>query len=130
VKANIRVYGENEEYTLSPYYLIRDRMVGRIPYTSNELGVRLTLLNIMPEQNAFSIGVETTQKDYIVLKAIEKPLINILWVGTLLLMFGFGIATHRRYQEFKKQREKEAGTAFQGDQPPKRKKPRKGAVSV
>jgi len=130
VKANIRVYGENEEYSLSPYYLIRDRMVGRIPYTSNELGVRLTLLNIMPEQNSFSIGVETTQKEYIVLKAIEKPLINILWVGTLLLMVGFGIATTRRYKEFKKQREKEAGTTFKSPQKPKQKKPRKGAVSV
>jgi len=131
VKAHIRIMGENDDYTLSPYYLIRDRMVGRIPYTSNELGVRLTLLNIKPEQNSFSVGVETTQKEYIVLKAIEKPLINILWAGTLLLMIGFGIATNRRYQEFKKQRDKESTPQrSRNTNKVEKKKPRRGAVSV
>jgi cytochrome c-type biogenesis protein CcmF len=129
VKANIRVYGENEEYLLSPYYLIRDRMVGRIPFTSNELGVRLTLLNIKPEENSFAVGVETTQKDYIVMKAIEKPLINVLWAGTILLMIGFGIAVNRRYKDFIKQREQEENPLPAKKDSPKRKKSR-GAVSA
>ncbi len=131
VKANIRVLGENIEYMLSPYYLIRDRMVGRIPFTSSELGVRLTLLNIKPEENSFSVGIETTQKDYIVLKAIEKPLINILWIGTLLLMIGFGVATTRRYKDFVQQREQEKSSHLPKKNPetPKQRKTR-GTVSV
>jgi cytochrome c-type biogenesis protein CcmF len=128
VQANIKVFGENAEYMLQPYYLIRDRLVGRIPYTSNELGIRVTMLNIMPEENSFQLGIETTQKDYIVLKAMEKPLINILWAGTLLLMIGFGIATSRRYEEFKKQRDKEATQSHKREKPaPKRPQ---GTVSV
>ncbi|MEK6476294.1 cytochrome c biogenesis protein CcsA [Catalinimonas sp. 4WD22] len=130
VKANIRVYGENEEYVLTPYYLIRDRMVGRVPFTSNELGIRLTLLNIKPEENSFAIGIETTQKDYIVLKAIEKPLINILWAGTILLMIGFGIATNRRYKEFVKQREQESTTKPKKKRSKTEPKKAKGTVSV
>jgi cytochrome c-type biogenesis protein CcmF len=44
--------------------------------------------------------VETRQKDWVVIKALEKPLINILWLGTGLLMVGFGIAMVRRFREF------------------------------
>jgi len=122
VKANIRVLGEYEEYVLTPYYLIRDRMVGRIPFTSNELGVRLTLLNIKPEENSFTVGVETTQKEYIVLKAIEKPLINVLWAGTILLMVGFGIAVNRRYKEFVMQRDEVKKHKNKGNKPQEKRK--------
>ena len=58
-------------------------------------------MNVIPEENSFVIGAYTTQKDYIILKAIEKPLINILWSGTLILILGFILAINRRYREFK-----------------------------
>ena len=41
-----------------------------------------------------------------VLKAVEKPLINVLWIGTLILMTGFTVALVRRSREFVKMREK------------------------
>lgn len=106
VKAYIRVKGEYEDYLAEPIFLIRNRMVGRIPYEIGDLGVQLTLLNIHPDTGEFSIGVSTRQKDYVILKAMEKPLINVLWLGTLTLMAGFGIAMTRRIREFKKMKEK------------------------
>src|SRR5690606_8031327 len=102
VKAQIRVRGEYEDYFAEPIFLIRNRMVGRIPYEIGDLGVQMTLLNIHPETGQFSIGINTRQKDYVILKAMEKPLINVLWLGTGLLMVGFGIAIVRRYREFTK----------------------------
>ena len=104
VQATVVVAAENQEYALKPVYLIRDRMVGRVADTETELGARISLLTISPEDNTFTFGVETTQKDYIVLKAIEKPLINVLWIGTLLMLFGFGIAIYRRYGDLTKPR--------------------------
>lgn len=106
VKAHIRVKGEYEEYIAEPIFLIRNRMVGRIPDEIGDLGIQLTLLNIHPEDNQFSIGISTRQKDYVILKAMEKPLINVLWLGTLMLMTGFTVAMTRRIREFKKMREK------------------------
>lgn len=102
VEASVKIYGETEAYTLQPIYLIRDRMVGRIPDEMTELGIRVTLMNIHPETDSFTMGVETTQKDYVVMKAIEKPFINILWTGTILMAFGFGIAMYRRFSELGK----------------------------
>jgi cytochrome c-type biogenesis protein CcmF len=106
VKASIRVKGEYEDYIAEPIFLIRNRMVGRIPDEIRDLGVQLSLLNIHPETNEFSIGISTRQKDYVILKALEKPFINLLWVGTLLVMAGFAVAIVRRFREFEKMREK------------------------
>lgn len=106
VKATIRVQGEYEEYVAEPIFIIRNRMVGRIPDEIRDLGVQLTLMNIYPESGEFSIGVSSRQKDYIILKAMEKPLINVLWLGTLMLMVGFTIAIVRRYREFSKMKQK------------------------
>ncbi|GAA0892362.1 cytochrome c biogenesis protein CcsA [Fulvivirga kasyanovii] len=106
VKATITVQGEESEYVVQPVFLIKNGMVGRISDEVSDLGLKLTLLNIYPEKNSMAIGANTRQKDWVVLKAMEKPLINVLWLGTLLLMAGFGIAINRRYSEFKKMREK------------------------
>ena len=106
VKAQIRVKGEYDDYIAEPIFLIRNRMVGRIPDEIGDLGVQLTLVNIHPETNQFTIGISTRQKDYVILKAMEKPLINVLWLGTIMVMTGFGIAIARRFREFTKMKEK------------------------
>jgi cytochrome c-type biogenesis protein CcmF len=106
VKAHIRLKGEHQDYIAEPIFLIRNRMVGRIPDEIRDLGVRLTLLNIHPETNEFSIGISTRQKDYVILKALEKPFINVLWLGTFVLMTGFAVAFVRRVREFQKMKEK------------------------
>ena len=121
VQATVRVQAESREYLLKPIYLIRDRMVGRVPYTESELGIRISLATISPENNAFTFEVETTQKDYIVLKAIEKPLINVLWMGTLVMLIGFGMAIYRRYDDFSKKRSKSDRPVSGG----KKKQPRR-----
>jgi cytochrome c-type biogenesis protein CcmF len=106
VKATIKVKGEYQEYLAEPIFIIRNRMVGRIPDEIKDLGIQLTLLNIHPETNQFSIGIKTRQKDFIILKALEKPMINVLWIGTLVVMTGFSMAIIRRFREFNKMKEK------------------------
>lgn len=102
VQATILVYGSGETYQLKPYYVIRDNMAGKIPDENTEIGLKININNIKPETDSFTLSVRTSQKDYIVMKAINKPLINLLWIGTLVLMLGFIIAIIRRYGEFYK----------------------------
>ena len=106
VKARVRIQGEHGEYFAEPIFLIKDKMVGRIPDEVQDLGIRISLLNIHPETNEFSMGINTRQKDWVVIKAMEKPYINVLWIGTLILMAGFGIAMSRRIREFRKMKAK------------------------
>lgn len=106
VKAKIQIRGEKGDYFAEPIFVIKDKMAGRIPDEVADLGLRLTLLNIHPETNEFALGINTRQKDWVVIKALEKPYINVLWLGTLVLMIGFGIAMTRRVREFRKMKEK------------------------
>lgn len=106
VRAKVHIQGKKGDYFAEPIFLIKDKMVGRIPDEVQDLGLRISLLNIHPETNEFSIGINTRQKDWVVIKALEKPFINVLWIGTLVLMTGFGIAISRRIREFRKMKEK------------------------
>ena len=63
--------------------------------------MKITLLNIHPDSNEFLLGLQTRQKDWVIIKAMEKPYINILWLGTGLLMVGFSMAMVRRFRERK-----------------------------
>jgi cytochrome c-type biogenesis protein CcmF len=106
VKATVRIQGEQGDYVAEPLFVIKDKLVGRIPDEVKDLGVRITLMNIHPETSEFTIGLNTRQKDWVVIKALEKPYINVLWIGTLVLMTGFGIAMTRRIREFTKMKAK------------------------
>ncbi|MFL5731104.1 MAG: cytochrome c biogenesis protein CcsA [Cytophagaceae bacterium] len=109
VTARIKILGSNNKvYYAKPSYivLLEDKMVGQIPEIIEDLGLKISFLHIDPQTNSFTFGVNTSQKDYIVLKAIEKPMINVLWIGTLLLVLGMIMAIVRRYNEFVKMRDK------------------------
>jgi cytochrome c-type biogenesis protein CcmF len=106
VKATVVVKGAKEEYTAEPVFVIQNNMVGRVSAEIPQLGILFTLLNIHPESNDFTLGTNTRQKDWVVIKTLEKPLINVLWVGTLVLMAGFSIAMARRFREFRLMKQK------------------------
>lgn len=113
IEAKLRILAEGREYEARPKYFInmKDTSLLPVPEVIEDLGVRLTLLKINPSQedgqtDTFAFGIETTQKDYIIMKAVEKPFINVLWIGSLVLSLGFGIAIFRRYDEFRKMRDK------------------------
>ena len=42
---------------------------------------------------------EKTSEDLLVLSVEKKPLINLFWLGTVLLMLGLAVATYRRAKE-------------------------------
>jgi cytochrome c-type biogenesis protein CcmF len=107
VKAQIRVFDKEQPFTIEPTYAInQDRMVMRKPETNEQLGLRMQLMEIDPQTGTFNFDVTRKQRDYIVIKVVEKPLINLLWIGTLILVIGFLMATTRRFRDFAKMRDR------------------------
>jgi cytochrome c-type biogenesis protein CcmF len=107
VRATINLFGEeNQMYLAEPVYIIKSNRVGKQPDVIRELASKITIEAINPETNTVTLGLNATQKEFIIIKALEKPHINILWIGTLVMVAGFIIALRRRYTEFMMMRDK------------------------
>jgi cytochrome c-type biogenesis protein CcmF len=99
---------DGTSYPIHPNLVIlaAENAWGAIPEMNEELGVKISLEKVKPDSNEFVFNVNTCQKDYIIIKAIEKPGINLLWIGTLLVVLGLSMAMFRRYKEFVAMRNK------------------------
>ncbi len=97
-KASVRVLNRDGEKMMYPIFAIKNGEVWSKPVVSNELGIRAQLTMIDPATGRFTFAISRGDKEYVVLKAIEKPHINLLWLGTALLMIGMSIASVRRFK--------------------------------
>jgi cytochrome c-type biogenesis protein CcmF len=55
-----------------------------------------------PQQASFSLTVQ--DREYIVLKAIEFPMINLLWIGSVIMTIGTLLSVFHRYRERKRRK--------------------------
>jgi cytochrome c-type biogenesis protein CcmF len=97
-QATLRILERDGERIMKPIFAIKNREVWSKPVISSELGIRAQLLAINPETGKFTFAISRGEKEYIVLKALEKPHINLLWLGTALLVIGMSIASARRFR--------------------------------
>lgn len=87
---------------LAPVYYIRDQYENYIEDTLKDVGLYTRLSRILPEDNATNARAEIMVKqinpkdDYIVLKAMVFPYINVLWLGTLVMVIGFLLSIWNR----------------------------------
>ena len=113
VKAIIRVIGKNTQtYTAEPILVVNQQegKMANIPETMPEVGARVTFKNINTETGEIILSADVGEKDYIIMKAMEKPMINLLWAGSIIVILGFLISLRRRTNDSKGQKEKEAKT--------------------
>ena len=97
VQANFQVLGKNsQQFTLSPIFVIKGGMVAMPAFESEETGIKIKFTGINPQAQEFGFAWNTTQQELIVVKALEKPYINLVWIGSILVFIGLFIATYRR----------------------------------
>ncbi len=101
---------QGEEYEAEPVYLIRDNRAVYIPDTIIALNTEIRLEEIRPQTEKFVIGVRSAVKEdkFITLKALLFPYINVLWLGWIITVIGFGISVWQRVKEYKRVRAREA----------------------
>lgn len=102
VAAMLKIKMDSLEYEAKPVYTIDgNRRPGMIEADVPELGLKFAFVNVNPKAGTIQLQVEQKPagNDWIVLKAIEKPAINLLWLGTFVLTAGFLIAIYRRMKE-------------------------------
>ena len=95
VEASVNIMANNQEYIAKPVYIIEDNKVGLIPDIIDDLGIKIYLSEIIPDSQSFKITFQTTQKNWVIIEAVQKPLINLLWIGFFILLFGLFLSLNR-----------------------------------
>lgn len=81
-----------------PTYVIRSQSEQMIQDTIPNFDVYVRLSKIIPDANAAVIDYKQPNSldDYIIMKAIVFPYINVLWIGTIMMIIGFFISLVKR----------------------------------
>ncbi len=90
-----------EKYQVKPVYILEleNNIASHIDAKSEETNLRVRFNNVLTETGQMEIKVwkdTSEEKDFIVMKAIVFPYINILWIGSILLIIGTLIAMYNR----------------------------------
>jgi cytochrome c-type biogenesis protein CcmF len=110
LQAEIIVNSLGDTFIARPEFISEDRI--RIKESIiNEAGIMVIMDRIIQDENdernmKFIVTTATRRPkiDYIILKAIEFPYINLLWGGTLIMIFGFTLSIFQRFKEAKRRR--------------------------
>jgi len=81
-------------------FVIRDRSFSfSVPDSIPDLGIKLSFKGIDPESASFKFELEEKapkQNEFIVMKAIVFPGINVLWIGIVVMGLGTFLAVFNR----------------------------------
>jgi cytochrome c-type biogenesis protein CcmF len=108
VGANLRImHVDSRQNNVTPLYVIRGNSSFSVDTTLESSGLNFSFIKIDPENEEFHIRIrEKTSNagDFIILKAIIFPGINILWIGCILMAIGTAVAVVARIRIQKKSR--------------------------
>jgi cytochrome c-type biogenesis protein CcmF len=101
----LEVNANEQVYQSEPIFLIKGNTKVDFGKKVDEAGLKLRFTNILPEKDKLELTVyekpKSDKKDWIVLKAISFPYINLFWGGTIIMVIGFILSIFRRSNEVK-----------------------------
>lgn len=105
VGINMLAKDENSKtYTAQPVFVIdmaNENSISSIPSEIKELGLTVDVTKIDPQSKKVTLAIRETEKpvDFIIMKAIVFPYINLVWLGGILTFLGAFISMLRRRKE-------------------------------
>lgn len=107
--ANLKVIARNKVYTAKPIFAIADQSFYTIEDMVNEAGLKFQFY-IKAGENGVSAFLEVAERpavrDFIIMKAIVFPYINLLWGGVIFMVIGFVISIVRRTKDYNRSNER------------------------
>lgn len=99
--AYLVAYTEKDTFGAQPVFLIDGKIPDMQEDEIPQLGLELAFVGVDPENDRLTIQAKYVDpfSDHVTIKAIQKPFINLLWLGTFILVFGFLLSIYRRWQE-------------------------------
>jgi cytochrome c-type biogenesis protein CcmF len=100
VGAKLSIIDINKKVRLAePIFIIKDNTIYSDEAIVDDLGLRISFNKIHPETGKIDLAFsekKNNSREFIVLKAIVFPYINLLWTGAILMIIGTIIAIRKR----------------------------------
>jgi len=96
---------KGEVTTATPIYIIKGREVYTVPDTLNDGDLVFFFDKIDPTSGEINIRMtekEPQKKEFVILKAIVFPYINVLWSGIVIMFLGTAIAVRHRIRVYRR----------------------------
>ena len=95
---------EGNNFNSEPIFVIDTKngnQINSIPAEQDNLGLTFNVVRVNPETKKFSITVREREKpiDFIIMKAIVFPYINLVWLGGILTFLGTLFGAAKRWRE-------------------------------
>lgn len=108
VGAKLKVISkQGKTYDAMPIYYLRDSAYQyTVADTVHNQALYIRFDKILPQQKKIQLQVKQSGivNDYIVMKAYVFPFINILWIGTLVMIIGFLMSIRTAYRKLSRKR--------------------------
>lgn len=103
VGAQLKVFSkQGKAYEAMPIYYLRDSSYQySVADTVENQALYIRFTKILPQQKKIELEVKQSGivNDYIVMKAYVFPFINVLWIGTLVMIIGFIMSIRTAYKK-------------------------------
>jgi cytochrome c-type biogenesis protein CcmF len=101
--AELTVHNFNKTFQARPIYGIQGNKAVNYDALVEEAKLKFSFVGVNPQDG--SITIETSEADlsgdFIIMKAIVFPWINLVWAGTIIMIIGFMVAIIRRIKEYR-----------------------------
>jgi cytochrome c-type biogenesis protein CcmF len=100
IEALLKALDKNGDTAFAkPIYLIQSNNGYTIPDSIPNLGLKFEFNRVIPLSGKINISVSEkkgNKKEFIIMKALMFPFINLLWTGAILLIIGCALAIFNR----------------------------------
>ena len=105
VSVRLLTLGLNKQVKIiEPVFIIKDRRIETQAVELQKAGLKIDFTGINPDDGTIELSISEkfkNKKEFIIMKAVVFPYINILWMGCILLIIGTWIAIVHRIRENK-----------------------------
>lgn len=101
IAACVSLKNKKQKRTHQPLYIVRDSTVIPDLYEAEDYGIKMRIETFDPQAEVLDMTVwehESVRRDFVVMQASIFPLINVLWLGCILMAIGTFMAVWSRWK--------------------------------
>lgn len=104
LRSQVNIYTlRGDSMEAKPYFMIEGNNMIKPIDTISELDLYVNIEEVLVEENKLSIKFSQNSQasEFVVIKSIQFPYINLVWLGALLMTLGFGLSVRKRLGKLK-----------------------------